>query len=501
MSKLTTDCLYIIFNELKRDIKSLRSFLLVDRLWCETVVPILWRNPWRFYELIEFTKKNQNFIKFLYKTLILLLPPESKELLINNGIILFPTIFKKPLFNYVYFIKSLNIYVINHTAQKFIESKHNYTAERFSIVNQHQPSDNSQLNYHKFLFEQEILKMIISQSQGLRHLSLDNDNIKQFYYLPGAKESLTNLVSLTCGLEVDPLIFYGLAQICRNIRKLRIYDCLTENDGLTSLIIAQKNLQYFICEFDRFDYRHFVCKGIGNALVKQAHSLRYFDSFDGVTFHPSIFKNFVNLRELKLGDGSLIRDYDLHLQQAMLPSLQYLEIGWTSLYTIAKIIQSTRGDLIEIKVIAGQNFTKKNSKMYLNSITKHCPMLKMATLFYYGDKDDSEIKEFKKLFSSCLFLEQMVLIRYKEHGLKDYDNELLEVLGEYAPISLKSLQINNLCFSPESLTEFLEKWKQRKIPLSFYYIFEEDIFKNIINEYIKEGVIKEFKEVDFEDFF
>jgi hypothetical protein len=500
MSKLTTDCLYIIFKELKRDIKSLHSCLLVNRLWCETIVPILWRNPWKFYELVEFTKKDHNFVKYLYKVLILLLPPESKELLINNGVNVFPTSFKKPLFNYVYFIKSLNIYVINHTTQKLIESKYNYITVEFPNVKL--PTDNSQLNYHKFLFEQEILKMIISQSQGLKHLSLDNDNIKQFYYLPGAKDCLNNLVSLTCGLEVDPLIFYGLAQICRNIRKLRIYDCLTENDGLSSLIMAQKNLQYFICEFDRFDYRHFVCKGIGNALVKQANSLRYFDSFDGVTFHPSIFKNFVNLRELKLGDGSLIRDYDLHLQQAMLPSLQYLEIGWTSLYTIAKIIQSTKGDLVEIRVIAGQNFTKKNTKMYLHSITKNCPKLKMATLFYYGDKDDSEIKEFKKLLTTCLFLEQMVLTRYKEHGLKDYDDELLDVLGRYAPISLKSIQIQNLCFSTESLVDFFEKWKQRKIPVSFYYIYDDDIFKkNIINEYIQEGVIKEFKEVDYDEFY
>ncbi|GBC04122.1 hypothetical protein RclHR1_05520010 [Rhizophagus clarus] len=489
MSKFTVDCLYVILKELKRDFRSLHSCLLVNRLWCKIVVPILWRNPWKFYEFVEFTKRDQKFLKSFYKILILLLPPESKELLINNGINIFPTSFKKPLFNYVYFIKSLNIYVINQTTQKLIVNES-------PIVKQ--VTDNSQLNYHKFLFEQEILKLIISQSQGLKHLSLDNDNIKQFYYLPGAKECLTGLASLTCGLEVDPLIFYGLSQICRNIKKLRIYDCLTENDGLTSLIIAQKNLQYFICEFDRFDYRHFVCKGIGNALVKQAHSLKYFDSFDGVTFHPSIFKNFVNLRELKLGDGSLIRDYDLHLQQAMLPSLQYLEIGWTSLYTIAKIIQSTKGDLVEIRVIAGQNFTKKNTKMYLQSITKNCPKLKMATLFYYGDKDESEIKEFKKLLTTCLFLEHMVLIRYKEHGLKDYDNELLDVLGNHAPISLKSIQIQNLCFSPESLVDFFEKWKQRKIPLSFYYIYDDDIFKNIISEYIREGVIKDFKEVDDE---
>src|SRR6266542_5809674 len=162
MSKFTSDCLYLIFKELKKDIKSLHSCLLVNRLWCETVVPILWRNPWKVYELVEFTKKDQNFIRALYKVLILLLPPESKEILIDSGIDLFHTSFKKPLFNYVCFTKSLSIYAINHTTQKLMESKYNCTNEGFTIIKR--SNDNSQLNYHKFLLEQEILKMIISQS-------------------------------------------------------------------------------------------------------------------------------------------------------------------------------------------------------------------------------------------------------------------------------------------------------------------------------------------------
>jgi len=57
MSKLNKDVLYIIFEELYFDInhksltktkKSLHSCLLINKLWCEIAVLILWRNPWKF---------------------------------------------------------------------------------------------------------------------------------------------------------------------------------------------------------------------------------------------------------------------------------------------------------------------------------------------------------------------------------------------------------------------------------------------------------------------
>ena len=40
--------LFLIFEEFQDDSQSLFSFLMVDRLWCETVIPILWKNPWKY---------------------------------------------------------------------------------------------------------------------------------------------------------------------------------------------------------------------------------------------------------------------------------------------------------------------------------------------------------------------------------------------------------------------------------------------------------------------
>ena len=70
MSQLPSDCLNEIFEYLEEDIVTLRSCLLVNRLWCEVTVRILWRNI-----------RN-------YDTLIACLPSESKENLHKGRIII-----------------------------------------------------------------------------------------------------------------------------------------------------------------------------------------------------------------------------------------------------------------------------------------------------------------------------------------------------------------------------------------------------------------------------
>src|SRR5436305_6710442 len=91
MSQLPADCLNEIFEYLKGEKKALYSCLLVNRLWCEISVRILWSSVWN------------------YDTLIACLPNESKEILYKNGIIPSTSTSKPALFNYVAFIKNLEI--------------------------------------------------------------------------------------------------------------------------------------------------------------------------------------------------------------------------------------------------------------------------------------------------------------------------------------------------------------------------------------------------------
>ncbi|PKC03832.1 hypothetical protein RhiirA5_423153 [Rhizophagus irregularis] len=49
MSKFNKDILFLIFEKLQNNSKNskfLFSCLMVNRIWCETMIPILWKNPW-----------------------------------------------------------------------------------------------------------------------------------------------------------------------------------------------------------------------------------------------------------------------------------------------------------------------------------------------------------------------------------------------------------------------------------------------------------------------
>src|SRR3954447_4694822 len=105
MSKLNKDILLLIFEELQDDSVSLFSCLMVNRIWCETVIPVLWRNPWRY--CINYHKS------CLFGIFISCLPNDIKEFLTSVGIQLPPISYQSRLFDYFSFCKSINVNVTN----------------------------------------------------------------------------------------------------------------------------------------------------------------------------------------------------------------------------------------------------------------------------------------------------------------------------------------------------------------------------------------------------
>jgi hypothetical protein len=102
MLRLNRDVLLLIFKELNNDNNSLFSCLFVDRNWCETVVPVLWRNPWIRQEGTKYVT--------LFNVILSHLSEESRRNLKNQGINdLIAEEYQKPLFNYIYFWKYLEL--------------------------------------------------------------------------------------------------------------------------------------------------------------------------------------------------------------------------------------------------------------------------------------------------------------------------------------------------------------------------------------------------------
>src|SRR6266540_1333231 len=160
--QLSIDCLNELFELLREEEVTLRSCLLVNRLWCEVSVRILWT-------------RIQN-----YNTLIACLPNESKEILYKNQIIISTPTSKPPLFNYVEFIKSLSINEI--------------------VENHLQPMTSQKLDDNKMMvIIRELFKMFMNQI-SLKKLNFYYGSIRfskiPFTTYPGAMNCLRNLSEL-----------------------------------------------------------------------------------------------------------------------------------------------------------------------------------------------------------------------------------------------------------------------------------------------------------------
>uniref|UniRef100_U9V497 Uncharacterized protein n=1 Tax=Rhizophagus irregularis (strain DAOM 181602 / DAOM 197198 / MUCL 43194) TaxID=747089 RepID=U9V497_RHIID len=181
--QLPADCLIDIFENLYDDKNTLYSCLLVNSLYCETAVRILWRNVWKFYN------DNKPYISLsIINTLIACLPKESEEILHKNGIIIAVPIQKPPLFNYASFCKVISIYKIE----------------------------------------------------------CNNSRYEDLYLLSEAKIHLSNLAKLRCDSDICPkFISHNLQSLTINFRNLFskwIRDLISSQNNLKILKIA--NLQY-----------------------------------------------------------------------------------------------------------------------------------------------------------------------------------------------------------------------------------------------------------------
>src|SRR5436189_2377655 len=106
MIKLNKDCLFMIFNELENDKSALYSCLLVNREWCEDIVPVLWKHPWKLIIPKDHLYHNITIReRLLLNTILLHLWDESQNILKEQRIKLFTTPIKKPLFPYISYCK------------------------------------------------------------------------------------------------------------------------------------------------------------------------------------------------------------------------------------------------------------------------------------------------------------------------------------------------------------------------------------------------------------
>ncbi|EXX63403.1 hypothetical protein RirG_152670 [Rhizophagus irregularis DAOM 197198w] len=455
MSKLNKDILFLLFEELQDDSKSLFSCLMVNRLWCETVIPILWRNPWNYHE-------------FLTRLGIQLLSISCQSL----------------LFDYLSFCRSINVNIIN------------------SII-----SIGSSSVDHRLFLQQEFYGLVMKKCSELKYLDMRSLEY-QIFYFPEAKLRFESLYELKCDTSIDISYFYGLARICQHIQKLTIINNINKtNLGIVKLIEVQKNLKYFewMDEFDGFISKIDPYKEILLALEKKADTIDhleiYLDYLD-----RTLQKVLPKLHKLK----SLITSFEAFSEEqskkCVYRDLEVFRVEYYCLKANSIIIENSGGHIKKITIDPCEyyyyeyykNFNEY-SLIFIRKIYENCPLIEYLSLVFSSSKQ--HFSEFEKLLKVCQNLKSLLLIicimDELETDEKNLENgkEVLNTLIRSAPTNLKEIRFfDHIKFSLEALEEFLENWKGR--PLSILTsdpLYEGENYVKLINKYKNNGIIKSFR--------
>ncbi|EXX71874.1 uncharacterized protein OCT59_015588 [Rhizophagus irregularis] len=441
--QLPADCLNEIFEYLEIDKFTLHSCLLVNRLWCETSVRILWRNFFDF----KFDHKRPLFKIYssILSTLIACLPDESKNLLYNNGIFILTPTSKPLLFNYASFFKALSIYRINMMIVNVLENG-------LSLISKDKNS----------LVANEIIKMLANQITSLKKLSCyhshyykHNFNIS-FPYFPGARD----LSELCCSSDLPSDFFNQLSQICHNLQSISIDFRSIVNSSVKDLISSQNNLKDLnLSAFDDGSWTDII-----PAITKHSHTitkLKFRSDNDFSSF--SFISSFTNLQKLLfLFLGEVIVDFT-KLQYVNFSKLQILKIPYECPKPeyVMKFLENNGKNLKEF-------YTGENSKDLSLSIARFCPNLKNLFVLF----NNGELDVLKTILISCQYLESIKIwcgINYLS------EKEVLETVAKYSTNNFCELKIHHITTSdasPDDLESFFICWERRtpKKLLSFTII-------------------------------
>src|SRR6266542_1652941 len=318
--QLPADCLNEIFEYLEEDKVTLHSCLLVNRLWCQVTVRILWRDIWSFHYNVQQYRPYRTYVPLsIFNTLIACIPCESKKLLYKNGIVTSTLSRNPPFFNYASFCKVLSLYKID----KIIEN----------VIQKNKPLVN--LLYTKYLIMQEILKMFMIQISSLKILdytficfeTIPNLPNIPFTYFPGAMDCIADLSELRCNSNNSSEFFYHLLQFCHNLKSLTIEFENVISNGLFDLITSQNNLKHLklFQSCDGVNWTEII-----PSLTKHLATLTKLHLVSFSEDVPTSFVSFFpNLRELNISfyEEKYFDDFK-ELQHVTFPKLQILKIPY-----------------------------------------------------------------------------------------------------------------------------------------------------------------------------
>ncbi|PKC00341.1 hypothetical protein RhiirA5_428335 [Rhizophagus irregularis] len=427
---LNKDVLFLIFKELNK--KSLYLCLFVNRIWCNTAVPILWRKPNPFNKSID----------ILFNILLLSLSEESRNTLKNHGINLIKETYKRPLFNYINFWKCLDLSFIERMIFQIEKSKR-------SIV------------------RNEILKLFINDNTNFIGLSISQNLDYQLHHISGFECCFSKLQSFYCSSSIDQNILEKLAKTCKSIKKLK-YDIHDPIDyhGIIKLIEVQNNLN---------DIR-LSCSDLSNFefLEKSLYFMNLLKleiRFNETNLNRSIRKKFKYLGNLSLS----------------FPNLKILKVRNVPLRIMKNVIEGTKGQLSEITL-------DSCNEEYIRIIYQNCPYLKYLKLPYLPFYIRTPITEFENLLINCQYLNGLVISGVDNHDklFEIITRSSPITLFKFDFFSFRKINLKNIKLFFDNLKD--RKPILLKINNANYLenTEEKQQFENLVQEYKAKGIIKRY---------
>ncbi|GBB87412.1 hypothetical protein RclHR1_01390002 [Rhizophagus clarus] len=453
---------------------------MVNRLWCEIVIPILWRNPWCYD--IDYSNKN-----YLFLIITSYLPDNIKGFLLRQGIQL-PYITYRPLFDYLSFCRSINVNTIN-------------------IIT----SIESSLAYNQFLLQQEFYSLFMRKFSELKYLDIKSIKHQIFYY-PEARLRFESLCELKCDTSIDFSYFYGLAGLCQFIQRLIINNHVNSNNyhGIAKLIEVQKNLKYFKWKDDHdlvdlfYDPGPDSYKEILLALEKNENTITHLNIYFMFINNPTLPKALRKFHNLKTLITSFANFSEEQLKMCVYRNLEIFRTDQYELKAASIIIENSGGYINKILLKPYEfddyidNFIE-DSLVLIRSIRKNCPLIEYLTLIFSPSKD--HLNELEKLLNICQSLKSLLLVAFDYTDYSNYNEKILEngenilkILTNSTSPNIKEIRFcGDFEFSLEILEEFLKNWKGRSLSIiTSNYIYKDDDYNELINKYKNIGVIRDF---------
>lgn len=445
---LTTDCLHLIFKDFEEDRYTLHSCLLVNRLWCETVVSLLWSQPFRLTRRTPSSRLIQTYINCLDPQV---LTDDEKDILeiTDNRI--------PPTFDYPSFLRQISyLDLYNGIAAWFewYEPWGEVYRERVALV--------SKLLIYSFM----------SHSPAFHKLSIETgemvmvpNNHLNFFSHQGSETCLSKLRQFICiGDFLKTDIFAGAAKICKNIKTLFVSPgrvCTSGNrsvpekqyDSLINLIKGQKSLEYFVVHTCNKPSR--IISALLESQINSLVHVEFFkvDFIECVTLAP--LAESKKLVTLTFEECSSLENILEPFVSSSLNRLKKLNFKKSTVRddVLAALIKNAGSTLSTIYLGPIKIKDVYNSNIVINLITNNCPNLVDLAL----DIQRSDLPYLLELLSFSRYLNKLEIF-----GNILRIDSLLENFFRRLPPTLEHLIINaDWHFSANELAIGLENCKAR----------------------------------------